>query len=227
MSAWHVVVTKRVVSSPQLQHRGRPPGPSRSCAPTSCLTNGLHGRCSPQGAVRAGQPPLVHCSSAKPVPDLLGYPTGRGSPFVLDVLGHAGPPPPPLLSDRSVVSWLPPHAGSRVHPDRVVGVDQGYLAGLIWSSTSCQRSRGTHVSADFRQPPRDRGPPGASEGLGAARRTGCWGGTVRWVDFTCAPCRRDDFIDCRKLRVTGLAFDSGYAEAMLVPATPSPPFPAG
>ena len=63
---------------------------------------------------------------------------------------------------------------------------------------------------------------GSERHVGQAVGVGRYGGSTS----PAAPCR-DDFIDCRKLRVTGLAFDSGYAEAMLVPATLSPPFPAG
>src|ERR1700730_15104737 len=73
MSALHVVVTKRVVSSPQLQHRGRPSGPSRSCAPTSCLTNGpswtllASGRCSRRPASAGALPrPRRHSRRAEP-----------------------------------------------------------------------------------------------------------------------------------------------------------------
>jgi len=33
----------------------------------------------------------------------------------------------------------------------------------------------------------------------------------------CEPCRRDDMIDCRNLKVPGLSYDGGYAEAMIAP----------
>lgn len=34
----------------------------------------------------------------------------------------------------------------------------------------------------------------------------------------CEPCRRGDLIDCQNIRIPGLNFDGGYAEAMIVPA---------
>jgi D-arabinose 1-dehydrogenase-like Zn-dependent alcohol dehydrogenase len=34
----------------------------------------------------------------------------------------------------------------------------------------------------------------------------------------CEPCRRGNLVDCRNLRVPGLTYDVGYAEAMLAPA---------
>jgi D-arabinose 1-dehydrogenase-like Zn-dependent alcohol dehydrogenase len=34
----------------------------------------------------------------------------------------------------------------------------------------------------------------------------------------CEPCRRGDLIDCRNLRIPGVTYDGGYAEAMVVPA---------
>lgn len=34
----------------------------------------------------------------------------------------------------------------------------------------------------------------------------------------CDPCRRGDLVDCRNLRVPGIHYDGGYAEAMLAPA---------
>jgi D-arabinose 1-dehydrogenase-like Zn-dependent alcohol dehydrogenase len=34
----------------------------------------------------------------------------------------------------------------------------------------------------------------------------------------CEPCRRGNLVDCRNLRVPGLTYDGGYAEAMLAPA---------
>ncbi len=36
--------------------------------------------------------------------------------------------------------------------------------------------------------------------------------------FVCDPCRRGDFILCRRERVTSLSFDGGYAEYMIAPA---------
>jgi D-arabinose 1-dehydrogenase-like Zn-dependent alcohol dehydrogenase len=33
----------------------------------------------------------------------------------------------------------------------------------------------------------------------------------------CEPCRRDDMIDCRNLKIPGLSYDGGYAEAMIAP----------
>lgn len=35
----------------------------------------------------------------------------------------------------------------------------------------------------------------------------------------CEPCRRGDLIDCRELRIPGISYDGGYAEAMLAPAS--------
>ncbi len=34
----------------------------------------------------------------------------------------------------------------------------------------------------------------------------------------CDPCRRGDFVNCRNLRIPGITYDGGYAEAMLAPA---------
>ncbi len=34
----------------------------------------------------------------------------------------------------------------------------------------------------------------------------------------CEPCRRGDLVDCRNLRIPGLNYDGGYAEAMIAPA---------
>jgi D-arabinose 1-dehydrogenase-like Zn-dependent alcohol dehydrogenase len=34
----------------------------------------------------------------------------------------------------------------------------------------------------------------------------------------CEPCRRGHLIDCRNLRIPGLTYDGGYAEAMIAPA---------
>jgi D-arabinose 1-dehydrogenase-like Zn-dependent alcohol dehydrogenase len=36
--------------------------------------------------------------------------------------------------------------------------------------------------------------------------------------FICEPCRRGDFISCENGRVPGIAYDGGYAEAMIAPA---------
>ena len=33
----------------------------------------------------------------------------------------------------------------------------------------------------------------------------------------CEPCRRDEMIDCRNLKIPGLSYDGGYAEAMIAP----------
>jgi D-arabinose 1-dehydrogenase-like Zn-dependent alcohol dehydrogenase len=35
--------------------------------------------------------------------------------------------------------------------------------------------------------------------------------------FTCEPCRRGRFIDCRNAKVTGMTHDGGYAELMVTP----------
>ena len=34
----------------------------------------------------------------------------------------------------------------------------------------------------------------------------------------CEPCRRGDLVDCRNLRIPGITYDGGYAEAMVAPA---------
>lgn len=34
----------------------------------------------------------------------------------------------------------------------------------------------------------------------------------------CEPCRRGDLIDCQNIRIPGLSYDGGYAEAMVTPA---------
>jgi D-arabinose 1-dehydrogenase-like Zn-dependent alcohol dehydrogenase len=34
----------------------------------------------------------------------------------------------------------------------------------------------------------------------------------------CEPCRRGDLVDCRNLRIPGISYDGGYAEAMIAPA---------
>jgi D-arabinose 1-dehydrogenase-like Zn-dependent alcohol dehydrogenase len=36
--------------------------------------------------------------------------------------------------------------------------------------------------------------------------------------FTCDPCRRGDFINCKFQKITGLHFDGGYSEYVIVPA---------
>ncbi len=37
-------------------------------------------------------------------------------------------------------------------------------------------------------------------------------------DFTCNPCRRGDFINCRNEQITGISYDGGYQEYMIAPA---------
>src|SRR6266403_2170521 len=40
----------------------------------------------------------------------------------------------------------------------------------------------------------------------------------------CEPCRRGWLIDCRNLRIPGISYDGGYADAMVAPAdAPRPP----
>ena len=34
----------------------------------------------------------------------------------------------------------------------------------------------------------------------------------------CEPCRRGWLIDCRNLRIPGISYDGGYADAMVAPA---------
>jgi D-arabinose 1-dehydrogenase-like Zn-dependent alcohol dehydrogenase len=45
--------------------------------------------------------------------------------------------------------------------------------------------------------------------------------------FTCAPCRKGDFISCVEGRVTGLSADGGYADHVLAPADALAAIPAG
>src|SRR4051794_34265603 len=35
--------------------------------------------------------------------------------------------------------------------------------------------------------------------------------------FRCDPCRRGDFIECRNLKISGISYDGGYAESIVVP----------
>ncbi|HET7578618.1 MAG TPA: alcohol dehydrogenase [Bacillales bacterium] len=35
--------------------------------------------------------------------------------------------------------------------------------------------------------------------------------------FTCEPCRRGDFINCKNAHITGISYDGGYAEYMVAP----------
>jgi D-arabinose 1-dehydrogenase-like Zn-dependent alcohol dehydrogenase len=35
--------------------------------------------------------------------------------------------------------------------------------------------------------------------------------------FRCDPCRRGDFINCRNLKISGISYDGGYAESVVVP----------
>jgi D-arabinose 1-dehydrogenase-like Zn-dependent alcohol dehydrogenase len=37
-------------------------------------------------------------------------------------------------------------------------------------------------------------------------------------DFTCDDCRRGDFINCQSQKITGISYDGGYAEYLVVPA---------
>jgi len=37
-------------------------------------------------------------------------------------------------------------------------------------------------------------------------------------DFTCEACRRGDFILCENEKITGISYDGGYAEYVVVPA---------
>jgi D-arabinose 1-dehydrogenase-like Zn-dependent alcohol dehydrogenase len=36
--------------------------------------------------------------------------------------------------------------------------------------------------------------------------------------FECDPCRRGDFVNCQKAKITAISFDGGYAEYVIVPA---------
>ena len=37
-------------------------------------------------------------------------------------------------------------------------------------------------------------------------------------DFTCDDCRRGDFINCKNEKITGISYDGGYQEYLVVPA---------
>jgi D-arabinose 1-dehydrogenase-like Zn-dependent alcohol dehydrogenase len=37
-------------------------------------------------------------------------------------------------------------------------------------------------------------------------------------DFTCDDCRRGDFVNCRAQKITGISYDGGYADYLVVPA---------
>jgi len=57
--------------------------------------------------------------------------------------------------------------------------------------------------------------PGVPPQWSVGRRVG-----VGWFGGACGhcePCRRGDMIDCRNLRIPGLSYDGGYAEAMIAP----------
>ncbi len=58
------------------------------------------------------------------------------------------------------------------------------------------------------------GPGVVGWGVGTRVGVGWFGGHCG----RCEPCRRGDLVDCRNLRVPGLTYDGGYAEAMLAPA---------
>jgi alcohol dehydrogenase len=51
-------------------------------------------------------------------------------------------------------------------------------------------------------------------GIGTRVGVGWFGGHCG----RCEPCRRGDLIDCRNLRIPGINYDGGYAEAMVAPA---------
>ena len=50
--------------------------------------------------------------------------------------------------------------------------------------------------------------------LGQRVGVGWFGGAC----YRCEPCRRGDMVDCRNLRIPGITYDGGYAEAMVCPA---------
>jgi len=51
-------------------------------------------------------------------------------------------------------------------------------------------------------------------GIGTRVGVGWFGGHCGHCD----PCRRGDLVDCRNLRIPGVSYDGGYAEAMIAPA---------
>jgi D-arabinose 1-dehydrogenase-like Zn-dependent alcohol dehydrogenase len=51
-------------------------------------------------------------------------------------------------------------------------------------------------------------------GIGTRVGVGWFGGHCG----RCEPCRRGDLVDCRNLRIPGVTYDGGYAEAMIAPA---------
>jgi D-arabinose 1-dehydrogenase-like Zn-dependent alcohol dehydrogenase len=58
------------------------------------------------------------------------------------------------------------------------------------------------------------GPDVVGWGIGTRVGVGWFGGHCGH----CEPCRRGDLVDCRNLRIPGLTYDGGYAEAMIAPA---------
>jgi D-arabinose 1-dehydrogenase-like Zn-dependent alcohol dehydrogenase len=58
------------------------------------------------------------------------------------------------------------------------------------------------------------GPNVVGWGIGTRVGVGWFGGHCGY----CEPCRRGDLVDCRNLRIPGLTYDGGYAEAMIAPA---------
>ncbi len=46
-------------------------------------------------------------------------------------------------------------------------------------------------------------------------------------DFTCKPCRRGDFINCKTEKITGITHDGGYAEYVVTPAEAVAAIPEG
>jgi len=60
-----------------------------------------------------------------------------------------------------------------------------------------------------------------SVALGARVGVGWHGGH----DDTCPSCMRGDFVTCVNLRVPGISYDGGYAEAVIVPADVCAPIP--
>src|SRR5437660_11786586 len=60
-------------------------------------------------------------------------------------------------------------------------------------------------------------PSGPAWSAGAAASASASAG-LEGIAGHCEPCRRGWLIDCRNLRIPGISYDGGYAEAMVAPA---------
>src|SRR6188472_2072432 len=54
---------------------------------------------------------------------------------------------------------------------------------------------------------------GVVDAVGDRVGVGWFGGAC----FRCDPCRRGDFIECLNLKISGISYDGGYAESVVVP----------